>query len=588
MFCGERSDRWTGNAPRFERGMPENDDVRVTGSGDSRHFDQNLDPSVSSPAETVLFESSAFVRRLVRLSSRCEIVCDTLPEDGIETRFLRWTPEDRDASASFSFAADSSGFISDERMGTVLTGGADGEAPMLWLPRGIVVGRMDRHERLKVVDDVAVESWWELDNAPKFNLRLSAAEEVTVYLPMVAFTEGTSVRHADLFELGDVELQRYLKSDWFDASSPADLWKYFVDAGVFDPRDAGRGRFRCQQCAFAWWSYLMALHRETGKPHYRALARAVAWTVSIDLGDDGSWRHGFWGEEPEVHSRMLWDGVRLLLSENEIAPHPDLLAGAEEVTEFAVQNLSEELDGGRLWFLHDSDEGSVPLRVSEPVLGRSEKNSLCLNTHIQALCVLAQMVQVPGTDGDQFQDVYRRALAALEAVLGLEFGTGPLKYVDQLLPRLLSYKVPHAFGERVLRFVTFRLLVGAYWWARKRSGSLVFPSGYLDRDLGRTMLADEYHVVNLKDLCELQRLDPHPWMAEVIAAAIRFAASLDFERALERSPIWAEWADVLELTHLGNDVDSVQVEATVADVLGGKPLDAFCAATGVWRFEDPD
>jgi hypothetical protein len=115
----------------------------------------------------------------------------------------------------------------------------------------------------------------------------------------------------------------------------------------------------------------------------------------------------------------------------------------------------------------------------------------------------------------------------------------------------------------------------------------VFPSGYIDRDLGRTMLADEYHVVNLKDLCELRRLDPQPWMEEVISTAIRFAASLDFERALERNPIWAEWADVLEVTDLDNDIDSVQVEATIAYVLGGKPLDMFCAATGVWRFEDP-
>jgi len=102
------------------------------------------------------------------------------------------------------------------------------------------------------------------------------------------------------------------------------------------------------------------------------------------------------------------------------------------------------------------------------------------------------------------------------------------------------------------------------------------------------MLADEYHVVNLKDLCELQRLDPQPWIEESILAAIRFVASLDFERALERNPIWAEWADVLEITDLGSDVDAIQVEATVADILGGKPLDAFCATTGVWRFEDPN
>jgi len=586
VFCGEWSDRWVGHAPRFELAMPENEDVRVTGGGDSRHDDQNLDPSSSSPAETVLFESSVFVRRLIRLSSRCEIVCDTLPEDGIEIRFLRWTPENRDASASFSFAADSSGFISDERMGTLLTEGTNGEAPVLWLPRAIVVGRVDRHERLKMVNDVTVESWWELDEAPKFHLRLSAAEDVTVYVPMVAFAEGSSVRLADLFQLSDVELQRYLKSDWFDASSPADLWKYFVDSGVFDPRDAGRGRFRCQQCAVAWWSYLMALHNQTGKKHYRSLASAVAWSVRVDLEPDGSWRHGFWSESPEVHSRMLWDGVRLLLSEHELSPHEDLLAAAEAATSFAVENLTEELDGGRLWFLHDSEEGSDPLRMPESVLGRSARNSLCLNTHVQALCVIAQMQRITG--GGRFVEEYRRGMGALEAVLGLGCGQGPLRIVDRILPSLLSWKIPHGFGERLLRFAAYRVLVIGYWWVRKRHRCLVFPSGYIDRDLGRTILADEYHVVNLKDLCELQRLDPQPWLEEVISGAIRFVASLEFRRALERHPIWAEWVDVLEMTELGNDIDFVEVEATVVDVLGGKSLDAMCAETGVWRFEDQD
>jgi hypothetical protein len=566
--------------------MRENKDVRGTGVRDFRHEDQNLDMAAFSLAETVLFESTVFVRRLIRLSSRCEIVCDSLPEDEIEIRFLRWTPKDRNATASFSFAADSSGFLSDERMGTLLTKGTEREAPVLWMPRAIVAGRMDRHERLKTVDDAEVESWWELDEAPKFHLRLSAAEDVTVYLPMVAFAEGAAVRPADLFQLSEVELQRYLKSDWFDASSPADLWKYYVDARIFDPRDAGRGRFRCQQCAMAWWSYLVALHNQTGKKHYRSLAQAVAWSVRADLEPDGSWRHGFWRDSPEVHSRMLWDGVRLLLSEHELSPHKDLLAAAEMATGFAVENLTEELDGGRLWFLHDSEEGSDPLRMPEPVLGRSARNSLCLNTHVQALCVIAQMQRITG--GGQFVEEYRRGMGALKAVLGLACDQGPLRIVDRILPSLLSWKIPHGFDERLLRFVAYRVLVIGYWWARKRHPCLVFPSGYIDRDLGRTILADEYHVVNLKDLCELQRLDPQPWLEEVISGAIRFATSLDFRRSLERHPIWAEWVDVLELTELGNDIDRSEVGATVVDVLGGRPLDAMCAEAGVWRFEAPD
>jgi hypothetical protein len=537
-------------------------------------------------AETVLFESAVFSRRLITLSSRCDVVCDSLPEDGLEVRCLRWNPGDRDGSASFNLASESRGFFSDDRMGTLITGGPDGEMPLLWVPRGLLTAATDRHGRLENVDAGVAESWWELEDAPKLHLRVSGAESLTVFVPMVAFDESVSVSHADLFDLRGVELQRFRKSDWFDASSPADLWSHFVNANVFDPRDEGRGRFRCQQCAFAWWSYLMALHHHTGKKHYRSLARAVAWSVCADLGENGSWRHGFWNEDPEIHCRMFWDGVRLLLAEHEVAPDDHLIRAAEAAGAFAVQHLTDDLEGGGLWFLHDSIEDATSLRVQAAVVGRSQDNSLCLNTHIQALAVLARLRRA-AKDRDRFGEPYTRGLAGLEAVLGLGCGDGPLRVIDRHLPRLLTWKVPHGFGERVLRFIAYRLLERGFWWARERSRCLVFPSGYLDRDLGRTMLADEYHVVNLKDLVELHRLDPQPWMEGIIAEGIRFVVSLDFERSLERNPIWAEWADVLEITTLEHGIDSARVETTVAEVLGGKSLDAFCADSGVWRFEGP-
>jgi hypothetical protein len=565
--------------------MPEQREVHSTGRDRAGPRDESIDPTLPGVEDTILFESPVYIKRLIRLSSRCEIVCDSLPEDGMEIRCLRWTPSDRDASASFGLASESSGFVSDDRMGTLITGGADGTAPVLWLPKGVVAGRRDGFGRLKVVDDPEIETWWELEDEPKFHLRVSGADGLTVYVPMIAFDEGVSVTRADIFDLQDFELQRFFKSDWFVASSPADLWNYYVDGGVFDPRDAGHGRFRCQQCAYAWWAYLMSLHRRNGKRHYRSLARAVAWSVCADLSDDGCWRHGFWNDDPEIHSRMFWDGIRVLLSENEEAPQPALLAAAKTAAAFAVQHLSEDLDGDRLWFLHDSDEGAKPLHVQPAVIGRSERNSLCLNTHVQALGVLARLRGATDDLGDS-GDAYSKGLAALRAALEIECGDGSLSFVDRALPLVLSWKIPRNFGERILRFLAYRLLGRGYWWARKRSPCLVFPSGYIDRDLGRTLLADEYHIVNLKDLVELHRLDPQSWLGNVIEAGIRFVTSLDFERALERNPIWAEWADVLEIASLEHVADAAQVSETIFGALGGWPLDSFCAASGVWRFEE--
>ena len=583
---GERGSGCAGRCGRADHAMADHGSSRMDDDRRPDRSRESIDASAAGSEEHNLFGSSVFVRRLIRLSARCEIVADTLPEDGVEFRFLRWKPDGGSPAASFSFAAQSSGVVSDSRMGILLTDGTDGEVPVLWLPRSVVVGRIDDHGRLTMVNDETVESWWEVDELPRLHLRMEPVADATVFLPMIAFDGSAALRPTDLFELGEVELQRFRKSDWFDASSPADLWRYLIDAAVFDPRDAGQGRFQCQQCACAWWSYLMVLNRATGKAFYRVLARWLAWSARVALAADGSWRHGFWNAEPEIHARMLWDGVRLLLSEHEIAPHAELLGAAEAATRFAIENLSEELADGHLWFLHDSDEGAEPLRIAEPVLGRSSANSLCLNTHVQALCVLAQMRRITG--GDRFRDEYQRGMGALDAVLRLACERGPMVWVDRVLPSLLSLKIPHGVMERTLRFIAYRIVASGYWWARRRARCLVFPSGYIDRDLGRTMLADEYHVVNLKDLSELHRLDPRPWLGDVISRGIRFAATLDFERALQRSPIWAEWIDVLEVTDLAVDLDTDSLYATVAGALGGTPLDAHCAVSGVWRFEGAD
>ena len=91
------------------------------------------------------------------------------------------------------------------------------------------------------------------------------------------------------------------------------------------------------------------------------------------------------------------------------------------------------------------------------------------------------------------------------------------------------------------------------------------------------------HELNLKELIGLYRDEPRPWLRAVVDDAYAFAASLDFSRALERHPIWAEWFDVVrEWTSIGElRVDDEAVENFVRECLGGSSLDAFCRQHGV-------
>jgi hypothetical protein len=482
-----------------------------------------------------------------------------------------------------ALASDTSELCSGDRLGFLITRDGKGKAPMLWLPRAAVIGEMDEHGRLVEDTDASLAAITDVEGCPTLRFRLTSDRRVTVFWPVVVFADGGRVGASEILRSDEIAGERVVKSDWFEATSPTDLWRYLIDGSIFDPRDDGHGRFRCQQCALAWWRYLETLHVTQGSELGRILARVTAWTACFDLGRDGSWRHGFWNEEPEVHARMLWDGVHLLLSEHEIAPDPRLAEAVDRVVRYAVDNLTEELPDSGLWFLHDSAEHTRSLEFDEPVLGRSRTNSLCLNTHVQALCALAR-IQRSGLNGaDRFEDALRRGINALEAVLGLEFGVGPLRLVDRHLPRLLAWKVPHGFVEQVLRFVAYRGLSPVYWWMRRRANGLVFPSGYLDRDVGLTMLADEYHVVNLKDLVALAQYERENWLTEIIDRGVRFASTLDFERALERSPIWAEWADVVAGLEEYPDLDRGEIVNRVRSVLGGTPLDTFCGAGAAAR-----
>ena len=142
-------------------------------------------------AETVLFESSAFVRRLIQPSDNFQILCDALPRDGMEIQFARWSTDSSSDPASFTFSGQSTGLRSDAQMGTFFLRGSNGDVPALWSPRGLVVASLDQHGRLGAVGNSRVESWWEVSGSPTFHLSHHELEDVAVFWPMVVFSDDT-------------------------------------------------------------------------------------------------------------------------------------------------------------------------------------------------------------------------------------------------------------------------------------------------------------------------------------------------------------------------------------------------------------
>src|SRR5262249_34899099 len=139
---------------------------------------------------------------------------------------------------------------------------------------------------------------------------------------------------------------------------PAHLWNYLINGSLYDPR-SHKGidkRFKCQQCAFAWWSYFDFLHRKTGKRVYGLLRDEVAFSVLLDLSAEGEWGHGLWSDEIETHARFHLDGLHLLISQYEKTNNPIWLKAAERGMAFIFDHLTDTLDDGCPWFLHDTLE----------------------------------------------------------------------------------------------------------------------------------------------------------------------------------------------------------------------------------------
>lgn len=537
-------------------------------------------------------------RALLRASEAVEVVVDRLDADGVEHRNLRLRP--RGGTLHVSLAASSC-----TRLPTgwgVLAHTTTGALPRtLWLPReprsvlgGDPAGRLG----IEPVDAVprrhlsATGLGWEL---------AELGPDSWWSLPLLVMDDPDRSLHSELERASARQWPALLKSDWFHAASPAGLWDALVDGAIFDPRPCAWSprRVRCQQCALAWWSYLDLASldfasRPGDSPLWRSLARVVAWSVRVQLEEPQGWCHGLWREEPETHVRFLVDGVNLLLCEASASGESAWLAAAERAMRDVVARFSDELPGDGLWLLHDSIEAEAETPPeAAPRLGQRDGSVLCLNTHLQALAALARLARLqPDAASSWAEGIYERGMTALRQML--ELGSAPILYrgLDNFVPSVVESRGRDGLGAWATRALFLRLLRKPYWWLRRSRPRFVHPNGFIERDMASAMLADHYHVLNLKDLLVLYALDPRPWLEPSIRAGVGFLRGLDLESGLARSPMFVEAVEVFrqygQLFDAGAAREADRAADTVRAATGGASLDdAFWSAVGLERAIGP-
>lgn len=435
--------------------------------------------------------------------------------------------------------------------GFVLRASVENLVRTVWLPSAPMRAHCDELGRLSGSNSCSYR--WVVGSTVELEIT-DLPENDDVFLPLVIIDDPDEILLNEIVSLDNIERKLYRKSDWFFAHNPTDIWNYLISGNIYDPRthrNIGK-RFKCQQCAYAWWTYFEYLHSVTGKRIHSGIRDEIALSVLLDMDIEGAWRHGFWTNEPETHARFQLDGLHLLLSQYEKSKEPIWLDGANKGFSFVKNVLMDKLDDGSVWFLHDTIRNSERQKYKSRLFGKSQGNTLCINTHVQALTVLQRLAKFNPEEED-YKNLLNRGLKSLRRILECRSGEA---FYRILIPWIMTHKTrpkSRAVYKRILSRFERKNLPKLYWWGRQRYPRFVQPGGFIERDLNVATASDIYHVTNIKDLLTLYIQMPLPWLLPYIHNGVNFLRDfLNKEgmcNAVKRSPYYIEVADILFMYH---------------------------------------
>jgi hypothetical protein len=484
-----------------------------------------------------------------------------------------------------------------------------GKKLTIWLPTPPCGFTFDQNHRIAVRRQSDLSYQWEI--LPDICLTLDWTEDSgeKAIFPLIVIEDPEGAFFNEIRFLKDCERRLYRKTDWFFGRRPSDVWKYLIHGSVYDPRSSKRicKRFKCQQCAYAWWSYFGFLLKKTGKQIYDVLQDEVAYSVLLDMSEDGEWGHGYWSHDMETHARFHLDGIHLLISQYEKTQKAIWLAAAKRGMKFVFDHLTESMPENGVWFLHDTLErvnGGLHARFKPAMFGKELETTLCLNTHLQALTVLSRMCRA-APEHRIYLEMFERGMRSLQKVL--DYRPAELLY-RLLIPLIIRNRIKlnktgrehRSLWKRARNGFEYRILSTFFWLLRRKYPRIVFPGGFIERDMNFSFFSEIYHIINLKDLLILYQLEHIQWLQEYIKKGFSverdYLQSLGLKNALTTSPYYIEYIDILYLyDRLIDPVMPEEMDAAEQEIIeqtGGYSLDfyasEFVQPANVTRGEETD
>jgi hypothetical protein len=500
-----------------------------------------------------IFQDEAF-ERTIESSGDYEIIRDCHYRSGAEIAYLKIAA--CSGTANFTYYLCSSLHLKkksiDKRVGTVVHGVENEKSVTVWIPRKPEFYFFDANNRIRRDEDRIIETIWDFNSHIQVSISGNFSKNGSILLPFVKLDDPQLSFFNQISVLSDNELRTYKRSDWFFASSIGSLWDYLIHGSLYDPRvnDTNGSRFKCQQCAFAWWKYLQGNLSVTAKEIYSLLRNEIAYSILLDMDDDGGWRHGYWSDDMETHSRFHLDGLELFLSQYNLKPKNLWLERTRRGMSFIFNNLTDNLDNGMLWFLHDTIEAEKHHHFRTTLFGKDPGNSLCINTHSHALRVLYLLHKI-SPDDDRYISAYNRGMEALRKLLQYQ----PADFLYRpLMKRVLNTKVV-VNRSRVFRkfdsLIVHYFQRPLYWKLMQKYPRLVHPNGFIERDLTLSYASDRYHITNIKEMLKLYAFEKPEWLKSYIIDGFDFiryyVRKKGIRNVVRSSPYYIEIIDILAL-----------------------------------------
>jgi hypothetical protein len=471
----------------------------------------------------VVYEDDYFRRKTVNIkpdaTTRLDIIMDSIENSGVSSCHLSLHLSQ---DTGFDFVFDSAEDIPTSR-GKLITFGL--AQNLCWIPKDPVARIYGSNGQIEYAADAPFET---KSHNNRLCLTVKGKAGCRLEFAVVIFTKNVDSFRKELLTLSPVELRKVIRSDWFCYQGINDVWDYFIGPKIFSTAHrVHRKGWESQNVAFVLYYYLDFLGNRTAKRIYALLCDFIAYSLMLSLPDDNRWRHGIWTDIAETHTVHQIAGIHILLSYYQRTGREVFLQKAKDAMDFLI-SIADNLSDDKIWFLHDtletnmSDSSLFYKIFPSTVFGKSDSNTLCMNSHVATLTALYRLSGIDSAG--QYGTCFEKGLNALKQVLGAN-PADLLFYsvyrIRDLLVRRCT-KTENKVAKKLLKVWTLILMRHILPLLKKSFPRLVMPNGFIERDLSHSALSDFYHFRNLEDILILYKLTRADWLREIITKSVKY------------------------------------------------------------------